>query len=346
MNRRVAYIDFAKGLSMCIVMLFHIKGILNVQYGTIVENLLFSACMLPPFFCISGLFFKEHDSARVFFLKKVFRLLIPFMGFYLLTAVALPNFLHYYFGMDFGTVLGWPSLWAFIWPGEYPNIPLWFLWSLFLMNILFWIICRISTKWFPNHRIPAMITMVAAFTLLGNIAGYALTQDIATLCKTLQNLPFFFVGYCIAKRRDVFILNTTFINKRLLYLIVTLPAVLFAAYLPSLLSHESVVADIMLFYIQGIIGIGFVLAFSAFFDHVRLISYLGRHNIVILLSHGLLVRLCAPIVVSLSQAIGAHAAIIALWLLLIAAYFLFIVVLRKILRLFTLFNPLIYRIFA
>ncbi|MBQ7539665.1 MAG: hypothetical protein IJT13_00910, partial [Bacteroidaceae bacterium] len=72
----------------------------------------------------------------------------------------------------------------------------------------------------------------------------------------------------------------------------------------------------------------------------------GRHNIVILLSHGLLVRLCAPIVVSLSQAIGPYAAIIALWLLLIAAYFLFIVVLRKILRLFTLFNPLIYRIFA
>ncbi|MBR4815346.1 MAG: acyltransferase family protein, partial [Paludibacteraceae bacterium] len=91
----------AKGISICLVMLFHIKGIKDVSYDPIVESVLFSSCMVPPFFFIAGTFFREGDRFRKFLIKKVNSLLVPFVFFYLMSAVIIPNLTHQLFGMNY-----------------------------------------------------------------------------------------------------------------------------------------------------------------------------------------------------------------------------------------------------
>lgn len=79
-QKRIEFIDLAKGICIiCIVIghcgvAFSIPGISNF--------------VMPAFFILSGLFFKEYDSAGTFLVKKINGLLVPFLFFYL-TAYAV-----------------------------------------------------------------------------------------------------------------------------------------------------------------------------------------------------------------------------------------------------------------
>ena len=68
---RIAYIDLAKGFCIALVVFYHSKGVLGVQYLT---DIFFVSFRLPLYFFLSGLFFKEYGSFHNFFIKKTNRL--------------------------------------------------------------------------------------------------------------------------------------------------------------------------------------------------------------------------------------------------------------------------------
>ena len=68
-GQRIASIDLAKGFCISIVMCFHIKDI--IPDDCMLAPVAFSACMLPPFYFLSGLCFKEEASFGMFIQKKV-----------------------------------------------------------------------------------------------------------------------------------------------------------------------------------------------------------------------------------------------------------------------------------
>ena len=133
--QRIEYIDTAKGICIALVVAFHC----NLHYDESTDQML-SCIRLPLYYFLSGLFFKQYDNYSFFLIKKINKLLIPFLFFYLVTSILLPNLAHYFLYYQINTVVGWRSLYAFITPEKFPNIPIWFLWSLFLSNIFFYVI--------------------------------------------------------------------------------------------------------------------------------------------------------------------------------------------------------------
>ena len=333
-QERIGYLDLARGFCICIVMLFHIVGILQWEFPG--DRALFSSFMLPPFFFISGFLYKEEDSIRTFFIKKVNRLLVPFLFFYLITSVIIPNVLHYAAGMDFDTVAGIKSLWAFVWPGVYPNVPLWFLWCLFLVSLLFRLIHHISRRFSGQTR--KIVLTVACFCLAfpAYVADYYDTPDVACLIKTLIYLPFFCVGF---DSRDFLTDNQTKAGTAVKTL--RLITCFLVALLPLLLYGVDVMVDAVLFYISGLAGSFFVVSFSSLINRLPVISYLGRNSIVIILTHGLLIRLMAPAVIKLSGYIGPFGAISLCWLTMTLSYLLITPVILRLLPRFTGQKPLL-----
>ena len=332
---RIAYVDLAKGICICIVMLFHIKGIERCEY--LFDPILFSFCMLPPFFFLSGLFFKEERSFSAFIRKKTNRLLIPFAFFYLTTSVIMPNVLHSLLGVDFQTVLGWPSLWAFVWPGEYPNIPLWFLWCLFVMSILFRAMLTGARKCFPHRSLTVLVVLSLGCAIVGTFVEYTFQADVANLLSALKNMPFFCLGYMAKRKEMVNGMVHTGKLSRVAVLVLSF-SVMLLDYLPSL--QGSVATETVLFYLCSVAGIVFLLTLCSLVGHLPLISYLGQYSIIVLLTHGLFVRVGAPFVLLLSQYTNPHCATLCFWLLMMVSYWIVIPFCRRYLPHVTAQKPL------
>ena len=334
---RINYIDLAKGISICIVMLFHIKGIEDVLYHPVVEALLFSSCMVPPFFFIAGAFFREGEGFRQFLIKKVNSLLVPFAFFYLLTAVVVPNATHLLFGMNYNTVLGWESLWAFIWPGEYPNVPLWFLWCLFLTNLLFWAIHRLSNKLFPDHAQLVMVGMVVCCAVLGFYFAHLLNADIGNICNTLKYVSFFCLGHIMSKMnffRNLDHAGMTPKRRCILFSIPLAVIVLFALFLGD------TEVDFLRFYVYGIAGSFFLIILSSWIIRLPIISYLGRYSIILLLTHGVLVRIGTSLVIRASESIEPFYTTLFFWVIMVLSYLVIIPLAIKFLPHVTAQKPL------
>lgn len=94
---------------------------------------------MPLYFLLSGLFFKRYGGFADFFIKKVNKLIIPFLFFHVLSCFVYPWLNK--------TTFEWHTLWDFFWhEGWLPNGPLWFLLCLFWQNIIFYGLFIISDR--------------------------------------------------------------------------------------------------------------------------------------------------------------------------------------------------------
>ena len=322
MPDRIDYIDLAKGFCISIVMLFHARGI--ASYDLPFGPVLFYSLMLPPFFFIAGVFYNANIGLKAFLKKKTNVLLIPFVFFYLTTSVLIPNLLHYGFGMHFETVIGWPSLWAFIWPGEYPNIPLWFLWCLFVMEVLFFMFISIIRQVTAKHAKTLLLLLCLSFAIIGHGLEDYFSTDIACLFKALQNLPFLCLGY-ITSKFSTHLQNT--LRRRTLFLLSI--ASLAVASLPMLvLPLPSIMAGSIFYCLCGLAGSYFILSLSALIHYLPLFNYLGRYSIIIVLTHGLIVRAGYPLFTRFSFCLGESGAILLFWSVMALSYLAIIPLLR------------------
>lgn len=341
MSERIANLDLAKGFCISIVMLFHIRGIAAHEY--LIGPLLFSSCMLPPFFFLAGVFFRDSIGFKAFLKKKVNTLLIPFAFFYLITSVAAPNFLHYVFGVHFETVVGWPSLWAFIWPGCYPNIPLWFLWCLFIMELLFFVISRAAMRWCPRHRSTTMLLVCVSLAIIGKAVELYFSIDIACFSKALQNLPFLCIGFLMkdfAKGIGRTINTESRSDHRRLFIILIASLVVASLMMIPCL-YQSAGFNAVLTYPCGVAGSIFIIVLSAFIGYLPLFSYLGRYSIMVVLTHGIMVRAGYPFFTSLSLTVGSTGAVLMFWAVMALSYLAIIPLLRFTLPHVTAQKPLL-----
>ena len=75
-QKRIEFIDLAKGICILCIVLGHI-GIDTTIPG--ITNF-----VMPVFFVLSGLFFKDNEGVKTFTIKKINKLLVPFLFFYLI----------------------------------------------------------------------------------------------------------------------------------------------------------------------------------------------------------------------------------------------------------------------
>lgn len=292
-NKRIQYLDLAKGLSIILVVLYHIC---IHQHDRPYAVKLLPVFLMPLYFFLSGLFFKEYESFGGFLLRKVNKVLIPFAFFYLTTSFVLPNILNLFgFTVAATQSLGISGLWAFITDEKFANNPIWFLWALFLINIYFYVILVLTKHLTSNPTYEAVTLTVVSFAIgfLGvvyfsnhyNLPGFADTA--------MSALPFFAMGYLSNKYTDIFTSNRW--DKYLPVIIVLCFALTFYVGGHSGWMSNRFQLHPILVYVCGITGTMGSIFTAKLLKDLPFITYWGRYSLIILCTHGLLLQVFMPL---------------------------------------------------
>lgn len=312
MEKRIEYIDLAKGFCIIFVVLFHIQGFYQITYPT---DSVLSAVRMPLYYFLSGYFLKTYDGFFSFLKKKINKLLIPFLFFYLLTAVILPNLFHFAFNSEINTVYGWASLYAFIYPELFPNYAIWFLWSLFLANILFYLSVMLCKK---------KVWLILLSILLGVVGYFCWYHGInlpAFIDNTLFYFPFFLSGYLFFQHQ---LLENVVLNKY-----VWLLCVLSFLFLFFLFDKRYLFFPVSLFinYFGSLIGVLCILLISKRIHRLPVISYVGRYSIMVLLTHIYLIRILGTFIQSFVA--NTHVCLLFTLVITVLSYLLIIPLMRR-----------------
>lgn len=196
--KRIEWLDFAKGLSIFIVVVGHaLRGIYTHnlyscydKYLIIVADIMFLIAM-PVFFALSGYLFKKINSWKnyIFFIeKKAISLIIPYLTFSIIY-VALQHV------GEARELQSWAKL-LNIW--YQPISYLWFLYALFLI----FVIVGLFSVWNISVNIQAIIYfIICLITQLINVPSW--------LNFPLTWLFFFYIGV-LCKEYNLFILKKKF----------------------------------------------------------------------------------------------------------------------------------------
>lgn len=143
-HNRIDWIDSAKGIAIILIILEHTTSIDSNYCGIIITQV-----TLPLFYALSGYFFKEYISVRSFFLSKISSLIIPTLFFF--WGACLTYWGMQRLGVQFKIPFSWSYAFDIFKPTEqiYCNGVIWFLISLFWVNCLFFLFCRV----FPIKRL-------------------------------------------------------------------------------------------------------------------------------------------------------------------------------------------------
>jgi len=271
--QRLPYFDLAKGICILLVVLYHLQESYDVSLPSDRYLLLIR---MPLYYFLSGFFFKEYDGFRSFVRKKVKRLLIPFLFFYLLTSVLLPILASRFLGMNFGTGSDWRLIYAFLTFSDYPNIPLWFLWALFLLNLLFYLLhdrCR-------SLLLLGILCLILSCAL-GNFSPIALP---ASLNRMFDGLLFFYFGY---------VFKSLYANRFQKWYYAAAFIVLFL--LIGFWNPENTLLLLIQHYLGGLLGICGLVLVCRMIGSLPYVSYVGRYSIMVLVTHEPLIRLLQAI---------------------------------------------------
>ena len=280
-KKRIEFIDLAKGVCILMVVMGHCGFPINVPGWEIVR--------MPLYFILSGLFFKDYGGWVNFLIRKINKILIPFLFFYLLGNVVYyllqwlaPQYL-------ITTAKGIGDMFT---NRQFFNGPIWFLLCLFWCNVIF---CTISLYIKTDVvRIVLVCLLGAVGWYLGNVAHVfvPLFLDVA-----LTALPFFAFGYYL-KRTPILFPNRYDRYNLLFALLCWAVAFVLTRTTHFRLSLHYNGLEGWSTYIISIASVMSVLFLCKVVKHLSFVSYFGRYSIIPLCVHHLIYR---PIKVVLEQ---------------------------------------------
>lgn len=281
-KKRIEWIDTAKGLCIILVVINHMMTWTETNSyfldGTNIDAA-FQAFRMPLYFTLSGLFFKAYDGFLNFVEKKINKLIVPFIFFYLLCVAFLLIIPSNDFFIEYKKCDYTVNNLFFDFYNNHCSIvngPLWFLLCLFEMNVLFYIIFLCFKR--------NILIIIASF-LLGFLGLWLSSIEMNLPCNfdsALVSMPFFCIGYFLRKygflEKNFGVGGTSIslciIGIIIIYLFAGTANFSFGVYRP-----------LYTVYPLGIIGVLILLYISQQFGKVRYVSYLGRYSIIILCTH-------------------------------------------------------------
>ena len=75
-SRRIDFVDLTKGVCIILVVMAHVGG----AFEQLDTNSMLSCFRMPLYFFISGVFFKSYEGLFGFILRKINKLIIPFLN--------------------------------------------------------------------------------------------------------------------------------------------------------------------------------------------------------------------------------------------------------------------------
>ena len=188
MKERIASLDIAKGVTIGIVVLFHLPRVdcltcFNIWGGVI------QTVYMPLFFAISGILHRNQAISKI-----LRRLLIPYMTFYIMAVCVA-------FGMDM--IKGYDFDWhTFYRPfagdtSGYENTAIWFLLALTQIKIITQYTVKISHA---SHALLISITIsIAGYVLGKHFGSYPYYISVALLCQLFYYAGFRFREYFVSR---------------------------------------------------------------------------------------------------------------------------------------------------
>lgn len=267
-RQRIQFIDTAKGFCILMVVMFHAE---LLDKGTPCIGML----RMPFYFALSGLFFKDYGIFGTI-LKKINKLVIPFLFFYIISYL-------FFIGIriSIGGIIDIPFF-SFVTSKEMVNIALWFLLALFWSNICFLILYRVST----NNYVLGLLSFIIGIGSMICFNYYSVTLPLY-IDSGIVAVPFFYIGY-ILKSSDI--LQPNSYDK---YNILSIPMLILVSVLCFYCGDKPYIGfgsldiegDPALFYIGSIsIVIAFILICKRI-GPIWGLRYIGRYSLIILGVH-------------------------------------------------------------
>ncbi len=277
-KQRIEFIDLAKGICIILVVMGHCEIHPN---GIAIENM-----QMPVFFLLSGIFFKSYGSFCKLLTNKVNKLIIPFIGFFIvgvcqtLTTSIISNFAHN--KPLFDSIFSNDDLaGGIITRGMFTNYPIWFLLSLFCCTIVFYLIYSITKRWF----LQALLSI--AFGVLGCYLSVADIYLPFYLGTAFTAMPFFYLGFALkttpilqANKYDK-IANVISIVLLVTYYVAVCNISLTFSYFKNAIDG----VNMTLHYIITSVAIIAFLQLCKQIRHIPYISYIGKNTITVLCTH-------------------------------------------------------------
>jgi fucose 4-O-acetylase-like acetyltransferase len=288
MEKRIGYIDIAKGLGILVIVLAHndLAG-----YHPTLHKFIY-AFHIPLFFFLSGMFFRPERTFGETLRRRFNTLLKPYLFTIFLIYLGEAAFSNMNFPVIAGRIA--KSMYATGWYIDW--VQLWFIPHLFAVSLFAWIAWRvlfgrIKTDWLRWLLLFAMLaagvlTMPYFWPFLAPVIGIELHGLPFSLDLVLASGFFFLVGYEVNQRplekffASPLVLAGTF--GLLLAMIWFLPPVLDfnTRTYPSLWINTA----------EALLGIGMILSLSRNLEKwsarlANVFSYFGRISLVILIFH-------------------------------------------------------------
>jgi fucose 4-O-acetylase-like acetyltransferase len=263
MNKRITYIDTAKGILILLMLIGHIWN------DGFVHDFIYVFHM-PAFFLISGMVSSSKElSVRgfgTFILSRVQTLLVPYLCFELFAISADMICNGIYLNVK-GYAYQILTLRLF-------NGPLWFLIVMFLSGLIFFFLQGLQSR---SLKSASMMVLLLLVMIMPQYHAY-ISPSTITLA-----LFYMVVGSCISTSVEKASLKWWHIP--LLLGITTLISFADIGEMPDYQSGSRV-----LFLLGSLIGTALILAVSQRFDH-KVLQFFGRNSLVILGSHYPIIRL-------------------------------------------------------
>lgn len=300
---RIEWIDLAKGLCICLVVIRHIACYYDVrEFG----SLFFVAFRMPLYYMLSGIFFKKYENFIGFLKRKVNKLLIPYLFFYIVVGFVLPLIAYKCLDWNLWTYQyrGWKGFFHLFTEKTNANSFVWFLWSLFQLNMLFYLI-TIVVDMIPKLNKPLGYGLLSfSIGTIGILFSICQIDIPCYLDTSFTVVPFFYVGWLLKNYTSILFDKVT--KKNIFPILSVIIGIFFVFVLcgPSQIcrfytNEFGGLSGLLRVYPLGILGTIAVLLISKIIRFLPIVSYVGRYSIMILCTHVWIIPFSAWIVATM-----------------------------------------------
>lgn len=262
-NSRLEYIDISKGLLMVFVILGHIISAFNVSEFVYIRRWIYTF-HIPAFFMITGYLYNDSKwnslSSKAFIIKHFKTLIIPYFFLDIFSGVIQMLLFGTNFVNSKGIIMNTITMHC----NSGAN---WFLPTLFIGEIIFYLIEKINKKWIAY--IFCMISIICLFLTIQN-------HYIILLLRCIVAYLFIFIGYKLK----------TILNKfNIVVFEVTICITLLSVFNGEVDTYSFLFGKVpIIFLLSSVCGFYMVLHISKKLSS-SVIKWIGNNTVVIMGTH-------------------------------------------------------------
>ena len=285
-KERIDFVDLTKGICIILVVMAHVGG----PFDTMDTHNIIASFRMPLYFFISGIFFKPYYGLWDFFIRKVNKLIIPFIFFYL-GAFFAKYFVWIVYPPAFQLPVALSDLLVVFHKHDLIdfNPPIWFLIALFNCNIIFYLVHSLLRE----RQLTLMFIIISLIGFAGFTLGKERIELPLYIDVAMTAVPFYLGGFWI-RRYNFFLFPHRFDKLIPVFIILALAVMYFISTKPGMRTNNYE-GNILQFYIAGFAGIFMIMMIGKRFKHLPIISYLGRYSVITLGIHAFILHFCRQV---------------------------------------------------